>query len=94
MMVANDDSLSSKDVTLTSRRNKHNTIVDAKGQLAIIIHERSDSQVSKCKERSALTDIATVEVIVGNSHYCYGMPGVDFGNPTSGIGSKTVGLIK
>jgi hypothetical protein len=94
MMVANGDSLSSKHVTLTSRRNKHDAIVDAKSQLAIVIHERSDSQISKCKEGSALTDITTVEVGVGDGHHGNGVAGVNFSNLTTSIGGKAVGLIK
>ena len=93
MVVADVDSLSSEYVAFTGRRDEHDAIMDAKGQLTIVVHQCCYGKVSKCKKGSTLTNIAAVEVGIGDGHYGYGMLGINLSNLTTGIGSKTIGLI-
>lgn len=94
MVVANGDSLSSKLISLAGRGNKHDAVMDAESELTIKIHQRCNSQIGQRKECSALTNIAPVQVGIGDSHHGNGVPGIDFGNLTTRIGGKAVSLIK
>jgi hypothetical protein len=93
MMVADGYGFSGEYVAFTGRRDEHDAIVDAKGQLTIVVHQCCYGKVSKCKKGSTLTNIATVEVGIGDGHYGYGMLGINFSNLTTGISSKAVSLI-
>ena len=94
MMVADMDGLSFQDITFTGTGDKHDIVLDTKGQLPLIIHEGCNGQVGQGKKCPTLTDVSAIEVLASHCHSGNGMMFVHFSYLAAGIGCKTVGLIQ
>ena len=77
-------------VALLGARYEHHAVADAEGELAAVVHEGGNGEIGQCEQGTALAYVASVEVGIGNGHLGHGVLAVELGNPTAGIGGKTV----
>ena len=89
-VVGDVDGLGTKGVALVGTRHKHDAVADAEGELSAVVHQRCYGQVGKGEQCAALAHMSTIQMFGRNGHLGHGVLAVEFGNPTAGIGGKTV----
>lgn len=89
-MIRYADSLCTQQITLLSTRNKHDTVVDSKGELSPTIHEGSYGQVCQSKQSSPLTHLSAIQMFRCHQHLSNSMFAVNFCQPATSIGRKAI----
>ena len=69
-MIARFCCLSRKHITFYGTVQKRYRAFYAKRQLSMAVHYCSQSQIGKCKKRTALTNATGIEMRLANRHYC------------------------
>ena len=93
-MVADADGFSPEQVAFLGTGYKHDAVADAEGELFAIVHQGGDCQISQGEEGASLTDIPSVQVVIGDQHLGDGMIGVHLCYPATRIGCKAICAIQ
>ena len=93
-MVADADGFSPKQVAFLGAGYKHNAVADAEGELFTLVHQGGDCQISQGEEGASLTDIPSVQVVIGDQHLGDGMIGIHLCYPATRIGCKAIRAIQ